>query len=987
MPKPVPHVVLFLLILSLPNSIFKLSYCNTILCPEFEKQALLSFKQSLKYPSNLLSSWNSSNCCNWKGVVCSNVTGNVHQLHLQGHGFESDSSLSGKINPSLLQLKHLKYLDLSGNEFVERIPSFMGSLTSLEYLDLSGNAFYGKIPHTIGNLSRLHTLDLGFNYGTGLDVDSVEWLRGLSQLGHLNMNDVNLTKAAPHWMQVINALPSLVDLRLSYCRLNFIFDPPSDDVNITSLAILDLSGNNFVSFPPIPNWIFKQSNLVYLDLGFNQFRGPIPTISNITKLQHIDLSGIGLNSPIPDWFYSCKDLEFVSFSRNSLRTISNNAIGNLTSLTTLDLSYNQLSGEIPRGILNLCKLQKLDLSENMLQGEISDIFGHMSDCFLGALTDLRLSGNQLSGEIPISLEKLSHLVSLYLSSNRLTGNLPMSMGRLSNLEDLDVRYNMMAGIVTESHFANLTKLRVFSANGNNFTLKSSPTWNPPFKLSYLRLASWNLGAGSDIPSWLETQKSTLSYLDLSNTGISGNVPSWFWEIFTLNITNNHLSGNIPDIIGSAFVHISFNQFSGPLPRTSGAAEINLSNNLFSGSISHFLCDLDQHILLGTLHLGGNKLSGGIPDCWMKWSTLSMVNLSDNNLSGSIPNSIGTLTMLRSLNLYDNKLSGEIPLSISNCTKLVKLDLSGNNLVGGIPIGIGTNLALLRFLILRSNKLRGTIPSSICHLNSLQIFDLSKNAFSGRIPSCVNNLTAMIVKRNLSDYIGGDLDFGYSYPGNFLESASVATKGRDAHYDTILSLVNTIDLSDNNLSGGIPEELTSLVELKSLNLSGNHLTGLIPKSIGDLKQLESLDFSRNALSGEMPKSFSFMSFLSYLNLSSNNLRGRIPESTQLQGMNASSFEGNNLCGPPLTIKCRGNDDDDGEDGGNDDKYQDDKSEIEWLYVLLSLGYALGLSAFCTVLVFKRSRSAYFGLLERMWGKFYVYYHITCRKLTRRRAQAS
>ncbi|KAL8467051.1 hypothetical protein ACS0TY_035945 [Phlomoides rotata] len=57
---------------------------------------------------------------------------------------------------------------------------------------------------------------------------------------------------------------------------------------------------------------------------------------------------------------------------------------------------------------------------------------------------------------------------------------------------------------------------------------------------------------------------------------------------------------------------------------------------------------------------------------------------------------------------------------------------------------------------------------------------------------------------------------------------------------------------------------------------------------------------------MPKSFSSMSSLSYLNLSCNNLSGRIPESTQLRGMDASQFAGNNLCGPPLTRKCRGDD---------------------------------------------------------------------------------
>ncbi|KAL8467046.1 hypothetical protein ACS0TY_035940 [Phlomoides rotata] len=137
---------------------------------------------------------------------------------------------------------------------------------------------------------------------------------------------------------------------------------------------------------------------------------------------------------------------------------------------------------------------------------------------------------------------------------------------------------------------------------------------------------------------------------------------------------------------------------------------------------------------------------------------------------------------------------------------------------------------------------------------------------------------------------------------------------------------------------------------------------------------------------MPNSFSAMSLLSYLNLSFNNLNGRISESTQLRGMDASSFAGNNLCGPPLARKCRG-DDDDGEDAENEDN-QYDKSEIEWLYVVSSLGYAVGFSVCCTTLVLKKSwRRAYFGLVERTWDKLYLCYHIKCTKLWRQGTQTS
>ncbi|KAI3461140.1 hypothetical protein Pfo_017803 [Paulownia fortunei] len=969
--KPTPVASFFLLILSLAS--FKLSYCigsNSIFCPEIEKQALLSFKQSLKDPSNLLSSWNGEvNCCKWRGVVCNNLTGHVHELHLQrNHRFPG---LRGKINPSLLKLKHLRYLDLSQNNFEETIPSFIGSFKSLEYLNISNAGFYGTIPHNIGNLSNLHTLSLE-DSSENLDDDNLEWFLGLSKLEHLNMNYVNLSKAA-NWVQVINTLPSLVELHFQNCSLTF--RAPLNDVNITSLAILDLSGNNFQSFA-ILRWVFQLSNLISLDLSGNYFEGPIPNTSNTTRLQYINLSGNYFNSTIPDWLYFCKDLKSVFLSQNLLQNAISNAIENLTSLNTLDLSENELSGKIPREIANLCKIQRLDLSFNKLQGEISDSFGNMSDCFLGALeslnlksSNLYLAGNSLSGAIPNNLGKLSSLKYLTLDRNKLTGNLPESLGQLFNLRILYMGGNMLEGIVTESHFANLTKLKIFSASGNHLTLKVSPNWIPPFKLERLLLGSWKVGSGSWIPSWLKTQKNIME-LDLSSTGISGNVPSWFWDIPFLNLSHNYLHGKIPDISGSEqgdrLLYLSSNQFSGPLPRVANTVtELDLSNNSLSGGISHFLCDMRNETYgLQILHLGGNQLTGEIPDCWMKWPSLKVLNLSNNIMFGSIPHSIGFLAELLSLNLYSNKFSGQIPFSMRNCTKLVKIDLADNDLDGNIPTWMGTSLSNLRILILSSNKLSGEISSDICHLNSLQILDLSDNKFSGKIPRCVNNFSAMATKRSLPEL--GSRELGYSYyVGVFVECVSVTTKGRELQYDTILALVTNMDLSKNNLSGSIPKELTSLVELRSLNLSGNHLTGLIPDSIGDMKQLESLDFSRNSLSGEIPNSFTIMSSLNYVNLSCNNLTGRIPESTQLQSFNASSFIGNNLCGPPLTGNCSYN------DGTPEPTYEEDNegdtSKIEWFYVFLSLGYAVGFSAVCTTLFFKKSwREAYFGLLENMWN---------------------
>ncbi|KAL8459267.1 hypothetical protein ACS0TY_036665 [Phlomoides rotata] len=1021
----ISHATLFSIFIFLIASSFKLSYCignhGLVFCPRIEKQSLQNFKLSLEDPESILSSWEGDvNCCKWDGVVCNNLTGRVEELHLQ-------QGLSGKLNPSLLDLKHLRYLDLSGNQFGATIPSFIGSFTNLEYLNFSNAGFHGRIPHDIGNLSNLHTLDLGGNLNNVTDSqvnffvdDSLEWLSGLSQLEYLDMDYVNLKKAT-NWAQVINTHPSLVELHFRNCSLDFMV--PWNDVNVTSLKFLDLSLNFRHFANSIVKWIFHQSNLVFLDLSRNFLNGPMPSHSNATKLQHIDLSFNIFNSSIPDWLYFCKDLEFVDLSGTLLQGTISNAIANLTSLNTLNLPFNSLSGKLPT---KLCKIKSLDLSFNEFKGDISDSFGNMSDCFLEALESLFLKGNELSGRltnqfanfkrlqilvlaenslsgaIPISLGKLFSLKILALNDNKFIGNLPESFGQLFKLKYLDISNNMLGGVVTESHFVNLAKLEVFSASGNHLTLKVTPNWIPPVQLKNLRLGSWNLSGGSHFPSWLEKPKN-IGELDLSNTGISGNVPSWCWEIPFLNLSHNHLHGKIPYISGpqstedpymyssGQYILLSSNQFSGPLPRIGDTMKVlDLSNNSLSGDLSHFLCDTMANHTYGLriLCLEGNQLSGELPDCWMKWKSLEFLSLGNNNIFGIIPNSMGHLVNLRSLNLYGNRISGQIPFSLQNCTSLVKMDLANNDLVGNIPAWVGTSLVELSILILRSNKMSGKVSSELCNLNSLQILDLSDNSLSGKIPRCVYNFTAMATERIYSlnaQHVTVFRAASYSYSvdtWDLLESAAVVTKGRKAQYDTILWLVTNLDLSNNNLSGDIPEELTSLIELRSLNLSANHLTGLVPDSIGDMKQLESLDLSRNSLSGQIPTSLALISSLNYLNLSCNNLTGRIPTSTQLQSLNASSFISNNLCGPPLEINCSSDGD---EPRGHKDKNEDegaDESKIEWLYVVVSLGYAVGFSVVCSALVLMKAwREAYFGLLESMWDKLYVYVCIKWIRLTK------
>ncbi|XVE92162.1 hypothetical protein REPUB_Repub01dG0073500 [Reevesia pubescens] len=208
-------------------------------CIESERKALLEFRKGLKDPSGWLSSWVGKDCCNWTGVSCSNKTGNLVKLDLksldvcssvgESVALNNRSCLGGMLNPSLLNLTYLSYLDLSENNFQGiPIPEFIGSLKNLRYLDLSGASFNGK---------------------------------------YLDLGNMKLSKATTSWLQAVNMLPSLTKKYLSGCELNG-FPESLTFVNFTSLEVLDLSYNNFSS--SIPRWLFNIAHLrMFTFIGVN----------------------------------------------------------------------------------------------------------------------------------------------------------------------------------------------------------------------------------------------------------------------------------------------------------------------------------------------------------------------------------------------------------------------------------------------------------------------------------------------------------------------------------------------------------------------------------------------------------------------------------------------------------------------------------------------------------------------------------------------
>ena len=105
----------------------------------------------------------------------------------------------------------------------------------------------------------------------------------------------------------------------------------------------------------------------------------------------------------------------------------------------------------------------------------------------------------------------------------------------------------MMGVVSEIHFANLTRLSYLDGSGNNLTLKVHDGWIPTFQVRALMLASWQLGP--QFPAWLQYQ-GQLETLDISNIGICNSIPQLFWpkisNLWQLNLSRNQIRGEIQE---------------------------------------------------------------------------------------------------------------------------------------------------------------------------------------------------------------------------------------------------------------------------------------------------------------------------------------------------------------------------------------------------------------------------------------------------------
>ncbi|KAG5253400.1 receptor protein [Salix suchowensis] len=803
-------------------------------CQSDQQSLLLNLKKTLVFyelASTKLVKWNSTpDCCEWPGIACDEGgSGRVISLDLSFEG------ITGGLDDSsgLFSLQFLQNLNLSSNSFNTPLPVRFANLTDLISLNLSNAWFIGQIPNDISKLTKLVSLDLSSNSFLGgpalkLEKPNLATLvqnlaqleelildgpldASLAELRSLSIFRLSSNKLSAPVPEFLANYPKLTALELRDCQLNGIF--PQTVFQIPTLEILDLSFNELLqgSFPEfhqnlslqtlqlsntnfsgtIPGSIANLTQLFYLDLSSNKFEGEIPSghWEGLLSLTYVDLGCNAFNGSIPS-----------SFS-NKLEGPIPSSVFDLANLNVLDLSSNKLNGTVELHLVQkLLNLTTLDLSYNNLtviaSGKNSNLSSfvqieklRLASCNLRVFPDLRnqselfhldLSDNQITGPVPGWISELSFQY-LNLSRNLLVDlERPLS---LPGLDILDLHRNQLQGSIPVPP----SLITYVDYSSNNFSSYIPPTIGNYLSITLFFSLSNNHLTGA-IPQSI-CNKDWLHVLDLSNNSLSGTIPSCLIEgtktLRVLNLRRNNFDGFIPDKFPRSCVlktlDLSGNNLQGKVPKSLANCTtlevLDLGNNQINDS---FPCLLKSISSFRVLILRNNMFSGliGCPEINGTWPRLQIVDLAFNHFRGNLPHIfletwegmmegenrhleyikyeliyvvvyyqdsiavtfkgrefelVKILTVFTSADFSNNNFEGPIPDVIGKFKALYVLNLSHNALTGRIPSSLG-NLSQLESLDLSSNQLTGLIPLQLARLSFLSVLNLSYNRLEGPIPT-------------------------------------------------------------------------------------------------------------------------------------------------------------------------------------------------------------------------------------------------------------
>ncbi|KAL5539827.1 hypothetical protein UlMin_042294 [Ulmus minor] len=652
----------------------------------------------------------------------------------------------------------------------------------------------------------------------------------------------------------------------------------------------------------------KEGHVTGLDLSFEGISAGIEnsTLFNLQSLENLDLSLNRFNSTIPARVGNLTTLNYLNLSNAGFMGQIPIDISHLTSLITLDLSVSLLKLEKPSLFMliqNLTKLEELYLDGVNMSSTRNQWCKFISSS-LPHLRVLSLSDCDISGPIDHSLMNLQALSEIRLNFNNLSSPVPLFLANFSNLVSLSLRGCELYGEFPKEIFK-VPTLQTLDISGNELLQGSLPEFPQNNALQTLVLYSTNFSG--PLPTSIDNLRN-LSILDLYGCQFNGTLPNSMvklTKLVNLDLSLNNFTGSIPSSLFKLSsledIYLSDNQFSGKLefPNLSSSmlATLDLSSTKLEGPIPISIFNL-RHLTF--LSLSSNKLNGTVELGMIKGlPILEYLDLSYNSLTVKTSGSHSNLsTFLSILKLSSCKLR-QFPY-LKNQPNLFYLDLSNNLLHGEVPYWIWeVGSGYLSYLNLSHNYLVGmqepySIPNTLryldLHLNQLQgkipilplnpsYMDFSSNNFTGSIPSSMRyNLSKTyffsLSNNSITGVIPESICMASSLQVLDLSKNSLNGRVPECLFTENIAQLGVLNLRNNNLSGPIPNTFLGSCSLKTLDLNGNMIQGQIPKSLANCYELEVLNLGNNNLIDEFPCLLMNISSLRVLVLRSNKLYGSI-----------------------------------------------------------------------------------------------------------------
>ncbi|XP_065862063.1 phytosulfokine receptor 2 [Euphorbia lathyris] len=548
----------------------------------------------------------------------------------------------------------------------------------------------------------------------------------------------------------------------------------------------------------IPQSLGRLDQLKLLNLSCNNLRASLPMeLSNLRQLEVLDLSHNMLSGQVSRVLSGLLSIQSLNISSNLFKD-DIFELKSFRNLVVLNMSNNSFTGRIPTQICSSSSgVRTLDLSMNNVAGNLEGL-----DNCSTSLQQLHLDSNLFSGSLPDSFYSMVALQQFSISNNNFSGQLSKELSKLSSLRTLVIYGNRFSGHIPNV-FSNLTELEQFVAHSNLFSGTLPSTLALCSKLSVLDLRNNSLSGPFNLNF---TGMRSLCTLDLATNHLSGHLPSSLSDcskLKILSLAKNELSGSIPDsfvkltsLLVLTLSNNSFTDLSGALSvlqHCQNLSTLILTKNFIGEEIPSNMTGFQS---LAVLALGNCALKGKIPNWLLSCRKLEVLDLSWNHLDGCIPPWIGQMENLFYLDFSNNSLTGEIPRSLMELKSLVNTNYSLPNLTAsagnGIPLYVKRNRSTsgLQYnqassfppsILLSNNRINGTIWPEIGLLKQLHVLDLSRNQISGTIPSTISEM--------------GNLE--------------------------------TLDLSFNDLYGSIPPSFEKLTFLSKFSVANNHLKGQIP----------------------------------------------------------------------------------------------------------------------------------------------------------------